>query len=268
MEIFGYMAAVLMGITLGMIGGGGAILTVPILVYLFRIDPIQATGYSLFIVGSASLVGATRYARQGLIDFPTALNFAGPSFLGVYAARRLLVPALPDPVFTAGGFVLSKSHLLMLTFALLMVAASFSMIIKRQPKVQNPGAEAPRASVRWLIALQGLAIGLIAGFVGAGGGFLIIPGLVVLLGLPMKRAVPTSLFIIGVQSLLGFIGEWQQNPAMNWGFLLQMTGIALLGIVLGTSMQKLVADTHLRKGFGWFVLAVGLTIITQQILAH
>lgn len=194
MEILGYIASILMGLTLGMIGGGGSILTVPILVYLFQINPVIATAYSLFIVGLTALVGGGFYLKKGEVDLKTGF-VAIPSFIGVYLTRAYVMPQLPDPVFTIASISFAKPLLIMIVFAVLMVAASLSMIKSKTSNVSSP-KEMKALNRLILISLEGLVVGAITGFVGAGGGFLIIPALVILVGLPMKIAVGTSLFII------------------------------------------------------------------------
>ncbi|MCX6131439.1 MAG: sulfite exporter TauE/SafE family protein, partial [Proteobacteria bacterium] len=239
MELFGYLASLLMGMSLGMIGGGGSILTIPILVYIFHINPISATGDSLFIVGITAFFAAITYIRRGLVEYRIAINFAIPSFLGVLTARRFLLARLPDPVYVLGELVLSKALLIMLAFALLMLLASYSMI-KGFPIKQNRKAIAQKQSASQVlaIAMQGLFVGLIAGFVGAGGGFLIIPGLVVLVGLPMQRAIATSLLIISAQSLIGFLGDLSQHPEHDWPFLLKFVSLAIVGSMIGASLGR------------------------------
>lgn len=263
MEIFGYIASILMGLSLGMIGGGGSILTVPILVYLFSINPILSTAYSLFIVGLTALVGGAFYLKRGEVDLKTGFIFAIPSFIGVYLTRAFVVPSLPDPVFTLGTTGIPKALLIMFVFAVLMVVASLSMI-KSNTKV----AEAKKMSNSTrvlLISAEGLIVGCITGFVGAGGGFLIIPALVVLVGMPMKIAVGTSLLIIAAKSLLGFIGDLQHQAVIDWKLLFTISAIAIGGLFLGTTLSKKVPEKTLKKGFGYFVLIMGTFILIDQI---
>lgn len=264
MEFFGYVAAIFMGLSLGMIGGGGSILTVPILVYLFGINPILATAYSLFIVGLTALVGGGFYLKRGDVDLKTGVIFAVPSFIGVYLTRAYVVPQLPDPVFSLGEQAISKSLLIMLVFAVLMVAASISMVTsKRERGVAK--AELSASSKFLLISLEGLVVGGVTGFVGAGGGFLIIPALVLLVGLPMKIAVGTSLFIIAAKSLLGFVGDVQHQAFIDWKLLLIVSGIAIVGLFVGMSLSKKFSEKALKTGFGYFVLIMGSFILFDQL---
>lgn len=263
MEFLGYVASIFMGLSLGLIGGGGSILTVPILVYLFGIDPVLSTAYSLFIVGLTALVGGGFYLKRGEVDLKTAMIFALPSFVGVYLTRAFVIPNLPDPVFSVGGHEISKSLLIMAIFAILMLAASLSMIRSNsKPKAKSNMSVKARIG---LIALEGLLVGGVTGFVGAGGGFLIIPALVLLVGLPMKLAVGSSLFIIAAKSLLGFVGDLQQGTPIDWTLLLSIAGIAVVGLFIGMKLAKKVSEAALKKGFGVFVLLMGTFILIDQI---
>jgi len=262
MIALGYLASIFMGITLGMIGGGGSILTVPILVYLFGIDPVTATAYSLFIVGLTALAGGATYLKQGNVDLKTGFIFAIPSFIGVYFTRAYLVPSLPDPVFTVLETAFPKALFIMLIFSALMLAASVSMILPSGKKERKPVSPLLRILI---IGLEGLIVGVVTGLVGAGGGFLIIPALVILVGLPMKIAVGTSLFIIAAKSLLGFLGDVQTKVYIDWALLLQVSGIALIGIFLGMAAAKKVDEKILKKGFGYFVLIMGTFILIDQL---
>lgn len=264
MELFGYIASIFMGLSLGMIGGGGSILTVPILVYLFAINPVLATAYSLFIVGLTALVGGGFYLKKGEVDLKTGLIFAVPSFLGVYTTRAYVVPQLPDPVFTLGSHAISKSLLIMLVFAVLMVAASISMIKSKKVSAVEK-AKVSSVNRFLLISLEGLVVGGITGFVGAGGGFLIIPALVLLVGMPMKIAVGTSLFIIAAKSLLGFIGDVQHQAYIDWKLLITVSGIAIVGLFIGMSLSKKFSEKTLKTGFGYFVLIMGSFILYDQL---
>lgn len=260
-EILGYFGALIIGVTLGLIGGGGSILTVPVLVYLLSVNPVTATAYSLFVVGTSSLVGALNNIRKGLVDFRTATVFAIPAFIAVYSTRKFIVPAIPDQIATLWGFDLTKNIGIMLFFAVIMVVASISMI-------KNNGKEevaATKVTYNYpLIIIEGLVVGVLTGIVGAGGGFLIIPALVLLAKLPMKQAVATSLLIIAVKSLIGFIGDIQ-NLEIDWLFLTIFTGLSVIGIFVGGYLNKFIDGKKLKKGFGWFVLIMGVYIIWKEM---
>ena len=262
MEIIGYLASVLIGISLGLIGGGGSILTVPVLVYLFHVDPVQATAYSLFIVGASSLVGAWPKYKQGFVNLKTAIIFGIPSIAAVFATRKFIVPAIPNELGEFAGIAITKSLLMMMLFAVLMVAASFSMI--RSKKNKETELEGEQKFNYPLILLEGALVGILTGLVGAGGGFLIIPALVMLSKLPMKQAVGTSLLIIAAKSLIGFTGDLG-NRTMDWTLLLTVTALAIAGIFIGDKLSKRIDGNKLKTGFGWFVLVMGLYIIAQQL---
>ncbi len=262
MEYLGVVASFAMGITLGLMGGGGSILTVPILVYLFALPPTLATGYSLFIVGTTALIGSLMYVRRGEIDFQAVVAFAIPSAAGVTVSRGIIIPRIPTVVFHFGTFTLTKEILVMVAFAVLMVAASYSMIKRKGDR--NPSET--RSIRRFaLIGLQGLAVGLVAGFVGAGGGFLIIPALVFLAGLSMRAAVGTSLMIIAIQSLLGFAGDISRGLPVDWALLGTVAAFAVTGIVVGSAVAHKVSERKLKAAFGWFVLVMGITILLEQL---
>lgn len=261
--IIGYFASALIGISLGLIGGGGSILTVPVLVYLFHQDPVLSTSYSLFIVGATSLVGAYPKYREGLIDLRTAFVFGIPSIVAVYLTRLLLVPAIPDVIFTLPSFTLTKSIFTLVLFAVLMIAAALSMIRRKKgPEIAHPKEN--RTYNYPLILLEGLVVGALTGLVGAGGGFLIIPALVLLSGLPMKEAVGTSLLIIAAKSLIGFTGDLGYFD-IDWKLLLPVTAIAIAGIFIGNRLTRKVDGEKLKTGFGWFVLVIGAYIIVREL---
>jgi hypothetical protein len=266
MEILGYFASLLIGLSLGLIGGGGSILTVPVLVYLFGVNPMLATAYSLFIVGASSLFGAIPKYKQGLINLKTAIIFGIPSIISVFATRKFIVPLIPDEVFTLGDFMVTKSILMMVLFALLMVAASISMIRDKHEPNEKIGNQVDEIQVfnYPMILLEGTVVGILTGLVGAGGGFLIIPALVMLTKLPMKHAIGTSLLIIAAKSLIGFTGDLS-HQIVNWKLLLSVTGLAIIGIFLGDMLSKKIDGSKLKVGFGWFVLVMGIYILVQQI---
>ncbi|MBX2900958.1 MAG: sulfite exporter TauE/SafE family protein [Cyclobacteriaceae bacterium] len=257
-EILGYLAATLVGVVLGALGGGGSILSIPILVYLFGIEPVLASAYSLFIVGSTSLVGAIPKYREHLINLRTGILFGIPSITAIFCTRKWIVPALPDVILQTAHFTVTKRVLLLGLFGLLMVLASVPMIRNR--------SERPKKNKRFrifLVIIEGTLIGFLTGLVGAGGGFLIIPALVLLTGLNFKTAVGTSLFIIAINSLLGFLGD-VLTYSMDWPFLLSVTSLAIAGIFAGNLLARRLAADKLRKAFGWLTLAVGIFILVRE----
>lgn len=263
MEILGYAASIVMGISLGLIGGGGSILTVPILVYLFGIGPVESTAYSLFVVGLTSLAGTFTHFKNKNVHLKTALIFGVPSILSVYTVRKFVVPIIPDPFFSVGSFTVTKPLFVMILFAVLMLLASISMIRKPKKVTKETG------EVKYnypLIFIEGLFVGGITGLVGAGGGFLIIPALVLLAGLPMKQAVGTSLLIIALKSLIGFTGDLNSGLNVDYTFLLIFSAFAMVGIVLGSLLSNRISNEKLKPIFGWFVLVMGLYILGKELL--
>lgn len=244
-----------------MIGGGGSILTVPVLVYLFGIAPVFATAYSLFIVGVSSLLGAVVAFRKKQLSVITALKFGVPSIVAVYFSRKILLPAIPETIIETAGFTVSKDTFIMVIFALLMVLASTSMIRNKTMEAE----ESKQVKTKGLIiVLEGLVVGVLTGLVGAGGGFLIIPALVLVLKLPMQTAIGTSLAIIAAKSLIGFTGDLGTRD-IDWHFLSIFTFLSLIGIVGGTYLALLINGHKLKKAFGWFVLISGIMILAKEI---
>jgi len=261
LDLSGYFAAIFVGMTLGIIGAGGSILTVPVLVYLFGITPTLATAYSLFVVGLTALVGSTTYMRQKLVSHKTALIFAIPSFVTVFMTRKFIMPAIPTELFVLYDKVITKDLAIMVLFALLMLTASFSMI--------RGGGSHPEERVHkfdyMLILVEGFGVGLLTGLVGMGGGFLIIPALVVFAKLPMKMAVGTSLLIIAANALVGFTGDLGTTP-IDWFFLVKFSTFTVAGIVVGSYLGRFFSSARLKPMFGWFVLVMGIYIIVREVL--
>ncbi|NNF01370.1 MAG: sulfite exporter TauE/SafE family protein [Bacteroidia bacterium] len=263
LEILGYIAAVLIGVTLGLIGGGGSILTVPVLVYLFSVDPVTATGYSLFIVGVSAAIGAYKKYRLGLTVIKVGIVFGIPSLLGVFLARSFLLPAIPEVLFNIGNTTVDKGMAIMVFFAIVMLLASYSMI---KPSEQIKPSEIKKKWNYPLIALEGVVVGIFTGLVGAGGGFLIVPALIFLTGLPMKWAVGTSLMIIAIKSILGFTGDIISGVDIDWLLLFIITILSVVGIFIGSHFSNRVKGSSLKKGFGWFVLVMGVFVILKEVL--
>ena len=263
METVGYFAAGLIGISLGMIGGGGSILTVPVLVYLFKIEPTLATSYSLFIVGSTSLVGAISKYRENNVQVKTSLLFGMSSITTVFVTRKFIIPLIPIIIIHTSKWQVSQSLVTMVLFAILMLLASVSMI-RSQSRQLNNEIQNQRYKIPVLL-MYGIGIGMVTGLLGAGGGFLLIPVLVILVGLPMKKAIGTSLLIIALNSTIGFTGDLGHFN-IQWLFLLKITAIAVAGLLLGVSFSQKMDGNQLKKGFGWFVLCMSVYIIVREIL--
>lgn len=262
MEV-GYILAVLVGVSLGLVGSGGSILTVPILVYIMGVEPVLATAYSLFVVGATSLVGGVQNAMQKKVDFKTVLIFGLPSIAAVYLTRAYLMPLIPEVIFTVGNFQFTKAIALMVLFAIVMIFAAISMI-----RPCSNCNESEDTQIRYnypMILLEGSLVGMLTGLVGAGGGFLIIPALVLLAKMPMKLAIGTSLLIIAAKSLLGFIGDLQGSEVIDWNLLSIFTVLSILGIFIGIYLSKKIEGKRLKVVFGWFVLLMGFYILIKEL---
>jgi len=262
MEIVGYIMALFIGISLGLIGGGGSILAVPVLAYLFALDEKVATAYSLFIVGSAALVGGFRQNRASNVDWRTAVVFGLPAILGVWIIRHYVVPALPDVLFVIQSFEFTRRMGMFGLFSILMIWAAYSMLSSKERKGGTGIVEYNYP----LIVLEGLIVGSVTGFVGAGGGFLIIPALVVLANLEIKKAIGTSLVIIALKSLMGFFLGDALTMEIDWNFLLLFTSIAILGIFCGVYVGKFVDGKSLKRGFGYFIIVMAIFIFTMEFI--
>ncbi len=258
MEILGYVGALFIGLVLGLTGGGGSILTVPILVYLMSVSPVTATAYSLFIVGTTSTFGAIQNYRKNLVDIKNGFIFAIPSFIAVYLTRKYIVPEIPK-VIIESPILITKNTFLMLFFAVIMIFGALSVLKK---KSQDNNNEEKRNLI--LIGIQTFTIGIIIGLVGAGGGFLIIPSLILFAKLPMRKAVGTSLFIIAMNSLVGFIGD-VQNLEIDWVFLLTFSAISVVGIFIGMYLTKYTNESQLKKIFAYFVLVMAAIILLKEM---
>jgi hypothetical protein len=263
-EILGYLGALIIGLTLGLIGGGGSILTVPILVYVLALSPVIATAYSLFVVGISALIGAVAYFKKGLLSYKTAIVFAIPSFTAVFLTRKYLMPSIPDTLYVL-NYSFSKNSFIMLFFAAIMLFAAISMITKKSKDEIESDDKSGELKFNYLMILgEGAVVGVLTGIVGAGGGFLIIPALVLFANLPMKLAVGTSLLIIAAKSLIGFLGDIGQHE-IDWSFLLIFSSISVIGIIIGSYLNNFINGKKLKMGFGYFVLIMAVYIIFKEI---
>lgn len=261
MDIIGYIGAICIGVILGLTGGGGSIITVPLLIYVLGINPVIASAYSLFIVGTTSTFGTILNHAKKLVDIKIGLTYAIPSFTAVYLTRKFVVPNIPPVLFQYNNFVLTKDLFIILFFAVIMFLAAMSMI-----KVKKTPAEKPREKSSLLLLIPiNFAVGCATGLVGAGGGFLITPALVHFTKISMRNAVATSLFIISINSLIGFIGD-VQNIEINWIFLLKFTLLSIIGINIGIYFNKFLKEGQLKRIFGYFVLTLSIIIFSTEII--
>lgn len=273
--LFGFGMALVIGLCLGIMGSGGSILTVPVLVYLFHMDPVPATAYSLFIVGVTSLIGLSTRLRAGKVDFRATLLFAVPSLIAVFVVRKYVVHALPDAFDMPWGPPLSRGSIIMGVFGVVMFAAALSMLLHSKARalsatgddnkpVTGDAAQPLAGRNASVIGIEGLLVGTITGFVGAGGGFLIVPVMVLLGHLSMETAIGTSLTIIFAQSLVGFLTDLSLLTDIRWSFLLGITGLSIAGVVAGSFLARYVPGQILRRAFGWFTLVMAISILAHE----
>lgn len=259
---FTYFLALFIGLSLGLTGGGGSILTVPVLVYVAKIEPVIATAYSLFIVGFTSLVGAGNYVKKGLVNVRMSVIFAIPAFITVWLMRKFVIHAMPKILFTVGSFTLTKDLFLMLFFALIMLISGCKMICNDKEEI----APVTDKTNYPLVLLSGITVGVLSGLVGAGGGFLIVPALVFFMYLPMNKAVGTSLLVIAINSLIGFTGDVLNLPTIDWTFLIIFSLIASVGVFLGVYLNRFINNQKLKKVFGYFVFIMAVVIVIEELV--
>jgi len=260
LDILGFIFAFLIGVTLGTTGAGGAVMTISVLVYVMGFTPTEATSYSLLIVGTTALVGSLDYFRKGNVDVKKGLFFSFPAFVMVLLMRRYVLPVMPDTVFRSSVFTLEKDHMIMLVFAILMIISSYSMIVNKKKAKQLVEKEVNYV----FIFLEGIVVGVLTGFVGAGGGFMIIPALVLFAHLPMKKAIGTSLFIITINSAFGVLGDVLAGAEIDLLFFVKFASLTIAGILTGSYLARFIPNDKLKSGFGWFVLVLGAWILVKE----
>lgn len=264
MLLIGFILAIIMGLILGLLGGGGSILTVPILVYFFDVPATLSTGYSLFIVGVTSLVGALRYRQNNLLDINMAILFSIPSVIGVLVSRLWILPLFPSEL-NLMGVLCSKDQVILLIFSILVIVISLFMFKSNTSNSQKERFEAKRLVSLFLIGIEGFIIGGVTGIVGAGGGFMIVPALTLLAKIPLKKAIATSLLIISIKSMIGFFGDFVGGVVFDWSFLFYFLMLTLFGTLIGTKLNNKVSAKGLRKGFAYFILIMGILIIVKEL---
>ena len=261
-HILGYIGAVMTGLILGLLGGGGALLSIPVLVYLFHIPATLATGYSLFLVGLTATTGALQNIRKQLVDYTAVLYYGIPSAITVYCMRRFVMPALPNTFFTINNFTVDKNHFILFVLVLVMFIAAYKMITAKTEEDKDTAS----GSINYIkLPLYAVLVGGFLGLVGAGGGFLMIPALVLFANLPMRKAVGTSLVLVAANSFIGFVGDIHGNVAMDWKFLFLFSAFSIIGVLAGNYLQHFVKGNELKKYFGWFILLVALLMVVKEI---
>lgn len=241
--------SVVIGLSLGVLGGGGSILTVPILVYVAGFEAKDAIAASLFVVGVTSAVSVLSHAREGRVRWRTGLIFGAAGMGGAFLGGLV------------GGHI--PGQLLLIAFAAMMVATSVVMLRGRTKKNDDGTAPVKHELPLGRVLLDGAVVGLITGLVGAGGGFLVVPALALLGGLPMSVAVGTSLVVIAMKSFAGLAG-YLTTVQLDWGITLGVTAAAIVGTLAGSTLAARIPEAALRKAFGWFVLAMGTFVLIQQ----
>jgi uncharacterized protein len=269
MHILGYALALASGLSLGLMGSGGSILTVPVLVYLFRMNPVLATSYSLFVVGVTSLIGFATRLRGRQVDPGATLAFAIPSLATVFLVRRYLVHGLPESLEFPMGLSVNRDSLIMVFFSMVMLMAALSMLLKSKARGPQPSGTGDRPAKGFrpaLMGFEGILVGAITGLVGAGGGFLIVPVMILFGRLPLETAIGTSLAIITAQSFVGFLTDVGLIGRMDWAFLAEFSALSVTGVLAGSFLGRFIREENLKRIFGWFTLAIALLILGRELL--
>ncbi|MDF2478610.1 MAG: hypothetical protein K0S24_4093 [Sphingobacterium sp.] len=261
--IIGFLLAILVGLSMGLMGSGGSILTLPIFVYLFHIEPQYALDYSLFSIGVLALIGSVEPVTKGKVDLKTTAIFLIPSLVSVYLTKRHLLTAIPAQ-FHIAELSISRNHVIMLLFSFVILVSALAMIRRR--KQLEVSAVMLHISQVLKIITAGLLVGIMTGLVGAGGGFIIVPSLVLLLGIPLKQAIATSLFIIGLNASFGLGANYQLLNHMNWPILLIFTLITLIGLQIGSKWKDRLEVVRLQGLFGYFLMSIGILILTFEVI--
>ncbi len=259
MIILAYILAILVGITMGLFGGGGSILTIPILIYIANVEPIQATSYSIVIVGLSAIFGSANKFRKNEIDLSKSIYFGIPSIIMLYLTRRYIIDLIPNTLVNIGEFALTKPNFILLIFTMIMLLSAYSMYfeksIKHIEKEKHP----------LYITILGVLIGLIVGLVGAGGGFLFIPALVKFTGMKMKEAIGSSLFIVALNSIFGFIGDIVNNVKYDVSFLTIFAVISIIGMFVGIYISNYISGKNLKRYFAILVFLIAVNMILKEV---
>ncbi len=253
-----FVIAALIGLSLGLIGAGGAIVAVPAFVYLGGIQPTLASGYALFIITVASTVGSVQYIRNSLVSWRSVAVFGSTTMASIAIVRRFVLPSLPEYFVLAGGMQVQRDAIIMLCFALVLCAVGVQMIRSTPPtNTSHPGVAK--------LALVGIGVGTISGFLGVGGGFLITPALVLWARLDVRKAVGTSLALMALNSGVGVASDLSQGIAYNWELILPFTLLTTAGIIIGARLAHRINTLHIKRGFGWFVITLGAAVAAHEL---
>ena len=265
-EMLAFAMAVFIGFLLGLFGGGGSMIAVPVFIYILGFEPNISITYSLFVVGSSALIGNLLYLKQGQVQYKTAITFVLPSILAVFIVRKLLLPVIPHELVKIMGIPIYKEKMLMVLFALLMVFSGIQMMRNQSQDQNYTGAKEGFKKNPWIILIAGIVVGILTGLVGSGGGFMIVPSLVLFAGLPLKKAIGTSLMVIGINAAVGFFADVLGGVKIDWYFLLPFSLLAFAGIFAGSILSRKIHANKLKPLFGWFELILGMLIVVKEIL--
>lgn len=259
-EIIGYIGALLTGLILGILGGGGAIFSVPVLVYIFHVKATEATAYSMFIVAVAALIGAVQNIRKKMVDWSAVAWYGLPSLITVFITRKFIIHAIPENLFTVGSYTFTKHVGILLLLSFFMVMIGYKMT-----RTEPIKGEGERGVNHTKLIMYAMGIGLFLGIVGAGGGFLMIPALIHFANLDIKKAVGTSLVLVSANAAIGFLGDATTNTNLNWPLLISFSGIAIAGVIIGTYYAHKINPAKLRMGFGYFMIITAVFIFVKEI---
>ncbi|GIV26322.1 MAG: UPF0721 transmembrane protein [Bacteroidia bacterium] len=264
MITIGYILGILIGVVLGLFGAGGAIIAFPVLVYFMGINPETAGMYSLIIVGIASLTGVIKQVRNSLIDFNKALKFILPVLINFYVVKYLILPSIPDIIYSIQSVVIRKNHLIMLLFVVVL-----SVIIVNMLKGLNNNESTENSTTNntnfFQYLLKTSFVGILAATIGAGGGFIIVPALIKIYNMPIKNATATSLLIIFINALFGTIINFSSFESQHITTILLFSLLSILGIFIGTYLNNITNAIVLKKSYAYFLIIVLISTLTTEI---
>ena len=260
-HILGYAGAMATGFVLGLLGGGGALLSIPVLVYLFKIEASVATGYSLFLVAITASIGAVQNIREKFIDYTAALYYGIPSVITVFVVRRFVMPSLPKVFFHINGYAVDKNHFILFVLCLVMFIAAYKMISSANTNTDDT----PHETNHFKLAFYAIFIGAFLGLVGVGGGFLMVPALIYFANVSPKKAIGTSLLLVAINSFIGFAGDVSSSTSIDWKFLCIFSLFSITGVILGNYAATLIHNNKLKVYFGWFILVVAILMVVKEL---
>ncbi|MBS1623927.1 MAG: sulfite exporter TauE/SafE family protein [Bacteroidetes bacterium] len=262
LQILGYIGALLTGLVLGLLGGGGAAVSIPILVYAFGVEASIATGYSLLIVAFTALFGSIQNIRLGHVRYGALAKCGLPALISIYVMRRYLIHSIPDVFFSYGSFTLTKNSFILFILAFFMIIVARNMIWPRPSRIE------PKPEPYLLVLVQSVIIGLFTGLVGAGGGFLLIPLILAVEPMEFRNATATSLVLVTLNSTIGFIGDLQSHLTIDWVFLGTFVALSAAGVLGGIAIANKVDNVKLRRIFGYTMMAIAIYILIREVTSQ